>query len=210
MGVEPLWDLATNEEPEWPSVQRSIHDKGQDWRRSAWLGWSQNGDSYTLIRGFRIGAELLAAYVRETGAAQDSLIFPVVNCWRQHIELTLKCLIAEAELLHDVEGRPPTGHDLMALWKRFRRTVTSGATEEEFGNVERVIMELHAIDPIGEAFRYATSKNGSPTLPTVEQLSLESVGSAFAAVANFLDAADTQISTELDAKAEALAVGLYV
>jgi hypothetical protein len=162
------------------------------------------------VGGFRLNAELLAAHVRENRGARDTLIFPFVYSWRQHIELALKQVIVEAEQLYDIDGDTPVGHDLNELWERFRRCVQSGATEEEFSNAEHVIGELHAIDPIGEAFRYGTSKDGTATVPTIEQLSFERVGSACAALSNFLDAAATQISLELEAKHDALAEQLYV
>lgn len=201
MGREPLFPASEA----WPSKRRSLHGAGEDWTQTAWLGWSHSGDPYPRIRGFQVAAELISRYVSETGVAQDGLIYPFVYMWCQHLELQLKHLIVETELLEDIEAKPPFGHDLRELWDRFRRALGPRGSGEEFDNAEHVIAELHAIDPRGEAFRYPTSKDGTPTLQAIEQLSFERVGTALSAVANLLDAAAMQTSTELEAAADAIA-----
>lgn len=201
MGLTPLFP----ESEAWPSEQRSLHGEGDDWRQTAWLGWSQSGDPHPRIRGFRVAAELIGMYVSETGVAQDGLIYPFVYLWYQHLELLLKQLIVDTELLEGIDAKRPYGHDLMGLWQRLRQALGSRGSSDELDNAEQVIAELHAIDPRGDAFRYPTSKDGTPTLRAINQLSFERVRPALSAVANLLDAAQMQISYELDAKADALA-----
>lgn len=197
-------DFDREQEALWPSIKRSLHDEGPDWAQTANLAFGR-GDAYPRICGFRVAAELLAAYVRDHERAADGLIFPLLYSWRQHIELALKDLIVEAELLAEYDSpTPPAGHNLIALWQRFRCAIGSKGTPSELANVQHVIGELHAMDPTGEAFRYAWSKKRTPTLAAVHQLSLQSVNTALGAVANFLDAAATGISVELEAKAELL------
>lgn len=201
MGLTPLFP----ESEAWPSERRSLRGHGEDWRQTAWLGWGHNGDAVPRIRGFRVAAELIGRYVSETGAGRDGLIFPFVYMWCQHLELLLKELIVETELLEDIEMKRPFGHDVLELWERLRRALGSRASCEEFDNAEHVIAELHTIDPRGDAFRYPTSRDGTPTLQEVEQLSFERVGPSLSAVANLLDTVQMQISYELEAKADAIA-----
>jgi len=78
------------------------------------------------------------------------------------------------------EGTPPGeasfGHELAGLWSRCRASLeTIGASEDELNNVGTAIDELHAMDPRGEAFRYARSRDGSETLANVESLSYDHV-----------------------------------
>jgi HEPN domain-containing protein len=201
MGLEPLF----HESEAWPSGRLSLHGVGENGRQTAWLGWSHRDHAYPRIRGFRVAAELIGRYVSETGVAQDGLIYPFVYMWCQHLELLLKELIVDTEVLEEIEAKRPFGHDLMELWERLRRALGSRASGTEFDNVEDVIAEMHAVDPRGEAFRYPTSRDGTPMLQTVEQLSFERVGTALSAVANLLDAAQMQISYELEAKTDAIA-----
>ena len=201
MGLQPLFA----ESEEWPSVNCSLLAAGNDWRQSAWVGWSQHGDPDTRIRGFRVAAELIGLCVRETGVAQDGLIFPFVHAWRQHIELSLKQLIVAAELLDEVEAPAPSGHDLLGLWHRCRSALGQRGSDEDLENVERIIAEFGRLDPSGEVFRYATSKDGSPTLMVVKELSCESIGRALASASNLLDCAHMQVAVELEARADILA-----
>src|SRR5213595_4186103 len=118
--VFPSFDL---EPPVWPNRDHSIHGGCSDWRQTACLGWSR-GRWYARVHGFRIAAELLAQHVANYGTEQDGLIFPFLFNWRQHIELALKEIILEAELLLDEEERSsPTGHNLDLLWQRCRKAL---------------------------------------------------------------------------------------
>lgn len=56
------------------------------------------------------------------------------------------------------------------------------------------------MDPYGDAFRYPRSKDGSANLADIDRLSFERVNDALVAVANFLEAAETAISVDLDSK----------
>src|SRR5690349_3195394 len=107
MAVDAHLDL--DQHVAWPSKVRSLHGVGRDWTQNACLGWSR-GEAYTRIRGFRVAAELIAAYVAEHRGEQDGLIFPFLSNWRQHIELALKELIVDSERLRDVTDKKPFGH----------------------------------------------------------------------------------------------------
>jgi hypothetical protein len=190
-----------NEEIVWPSELRSLHGEGADWRQTASLGWNR-GDWYTRIRGFRTAAELLARYVAENRTEQDGLIYPFLYNWRQHIELALKQLIVEAEKLLDITAKPPSGHNLEVLWTRCRSLFEQAnhGEKDELDNVSATLAELHAMDPVGVAFRYPRALDGSVTLPTVDRLSFERINTALVATANLLEAAEMGISVQLEQK----------
>ena len=65
-----------------------------------------------------------------------------------------------------------------------------------------VIHELHGMDPHGDAFRYPTARDGSVTLSGIDRLSFQRTNDALIAVANFLEAAETAISVDLQTKAD--------
>lgn len=194
-------DPEIDEELPWPSTLRSLHAKGSDWHQNACLGWSR-GDWYTRIRGFRTAAELLASYVAQMGREQDGLIFPFLYNWRQHIELALKQLIIEIEQLLGIDAKPPFGHQLDELWNRCGALFDQAGYGDEQGldNVAAVIAELHAMDPAGDAFRYPRGRDGAPTLPGIDLLSFQQINQALTEISNFLEAAETQISVELEHK----------
>jgi hypothetical protein len=191
--------LDLDQEIAWPSTARSLYGEGTHWSQTACLNWGR-GEWYARIRGFRQAAEMIAAYIAEHRHDQDGLIFPFLYNWRQHLELALKQLIVESERLRDVTNKAPFGHNLEQLWSRCRASLEAvgGASKDELHNVGAVIDELHAMDQYGDAFRYPRSKDGSATLADVDQLSFDRINDALVAVANFLEAAETAISVDLE------------
>ena len=185
----------------WPSERRTLHGEGAHWKQTACVGWSK-GDATMRIVGFRRAAELLADHVAQGSIDQDCLIFPFLYNWRQHIELALKELIVVAEALRDIEGKPPTGHNLKSLWDRCRRALEPSGTKDELDNVEHVVAELHAMDPAGDGFRYPRSLSGEPTMDSIDRLSFDRINRASAGVANFIDAASTAVWEDLSMKRE--------
>jgi hypothetical protein len=196
---DPHLDL--NEPIIWPSTARSLLGEGEHWSLTACLGWSR-GDWHMRIHGFRQAAELIGAYIAKHRHDQDGLIFPFLYNWRQHVELALKHLMVAAERLRDVSDKTPFGHNLEQLWTRCRASLEDlgGSSETELDNVGTVIAELHAMDPHGDAFRYPTGRDGSATLPGIDRLSFDRINDALVAVSNFLEAAETGVSVDLENK----------
>jgi len=69
-------------------------------------------------------------------------------------------------------------------------------------SVGKVISQLARLDPDGQAFRYAATRDGSDTLPDVDQINLVAFHQAMVGVANYLDAADTNVGEYLSTKRE--------
>ncbi len=69
-------------------------------------------------------------------------------------------------------------------------------------SIGRVISQLAELDPDGQAFRYAASRDGRATLPEVDQINLAAFHDAMLGVANYLDAANTGVSEYLSTKRE--------
>jgi hypothetical protein len=63
------------------------------------------------------------------------------------------------------------------------------ANGRDLDNAGRLIAELHAMDPRGEAFRYPHTRRGSATLDGIEHLSFSQINEALQALSNFLEAA---------------------
>lgn len=186
--------------PVLPSKDHRLRGAGSDWTQNACLGWSR-GKWYARVHGYRLAAELLADHVAKTGTEQDGLIFPFLYNWRQHFELALKELIIGAERLLDRDDERPEGHSLDALWQRCRKAlemIEPDADECDLDNAGRLIGELHAMDPRGEAFRYPHTRRGAATLDGIEHLSFSQINDALQALSNFLEAAGMAISFDLE------------
>src|SRR5689334_16692383 len=82
----------------WPSANSDLRPLGKDWQHHALLAW-QRGSSHGPISGYREGAEALAERMVDSRHEIDSLVYPYAYCWRHHIELLLKDLLADLQRL---------------------------------------------------------------------------------------------------------------
>jgi hypothetical protein len=86
-----------------------------------------------------------------------TLLHPLLFLYRHAVELRLKQLIAE----YGTEDAR-LGHELIGLWRVCRKIVEPYSNSTDMDKAERIITELSAVDPKGQAFRYARSSKGHP------------------------------------------------
>lgn len=76
--------------------------------------------------------------------------------------------------------------------------------KNKLDNVERLLLKIHNADPKGDAFRYASDKEGKPHLRSVPKtFSLDNFGDVLQSVYNFLDACHMGLIASLDALRDA-------
>jgi hypothetical protein len=134
----------------------------------------------------------------------DTVVFPYAACWRHHVELQLKSLLAELRALSDLPLERRHHHRIDHLWQEARKLLVKLSPDEKktLASVGKTISQLANLDPDGQAFRYAVNRDGKPTLVGVDRINLVAFHEAIVAVANFLDAADTGVGEHLSAKRE--------
>ena len=95
----------------------------------------------------------------------DFLIWPIVFCYRQAIELELKeALVVARQLTRSGEGFQ-AGHDLCELWSALKTELTLlkvADCEEEISVLDSLIHEFHSKDPQSFMFGYTRDKSGHP------------------------------------------------
>jgi hypothetical protein len=185
----------------WPDGDHSLLQVGRDWTSHAILN-CMRPDRQGRIDGYRRAAEVLAARMLRDRGDLDILVFPFAACWRHHIELRLKALIVDiARLDGQRPARKQLDHDFLALWAQVLPLIRKLGPEELHhvpDNAGRVLRELHQLDPTGQEFRYATRKDGTPTLPGHERFDIRHFEAAMEGVANFLSGVAHQVDAELD------------
>jgi hypothetical protein len=132
-------------------------------------------DDYAIA--YRDAAGLLSAFAIKH-EIPGHLIYPIVFCYRHHIELVFKDLITGMLSYHQ---QPPNkqaqralkGHDLQELWKTLLPLLVATAvsknwpvTREDAEGIGSYVQQLHEIDPRSDAFRYETTKGGKTSLQT--------------------------------------------
>ena len=144
-----------------------VFQAAEDWWHNAVVGYL--GSSWTpYVDGYRTAADRLVEAAAADRTLLDAVIYPIVFLYRQYIELSLKAMIHDLDVLLEHNRRPPTGHRLPPLFDRFRSTFSEFCTDadEPMPNVSRialVVEEFHMADPISVAFRYPTDKDGQPS-----------------------------------------------
>jgi hypothetical protein len=133
------------------------------------------------------------------------MVWPLVQLWRHHLELSLKWLIATAT--GPRQGAPyPEHHNLERLWQEAKpHLVRIVPKAPEYEPVEANILELHRIDPRGVGFRYPFelgSLDGS-LRSAPHEVNLPNLHRRMEAVANFIDAAHSAVTAARDAESDA-------
>lgn len=89
---------------------------------------------------------------------RECYIYPIMFCFRQYLELTMKDSILYFRLKRKVaySGESNLGcHDLLVLWNNLK--LYFDITDSEVKCVHRIITELNTVDNNGELFRYGSS-----------------------------------------------------
>ncbi|GAA4980286.1 hypothetical protein [Streptomyces hyderabadensis] len=167
-----------------------------DWPRDRWLGY---------INGYWKAAEAICDQIISSGRSQDQLVYPFVMCWRHYAELHLKTLIELARTYLDEAHVPLRTHKIDVLWCAARPLLERAFPSDDqssLDNAERVLLQLHAMDPTSEHFRYPVRNDGSSTLDGIARIHVRNFHNVMLGVANLLDGADTGLRVMIDTKNE--------
>jgi hypothetical protein len=111
--------LTTVELIAWPERDHNLGATGAD--SHALIGW-QEGEVGGRIAGYRRAAEILAEHVLAHRGDLDLVVFPLAGCWRQHVELRLKDLLADLQVLLGRPAEPRHHHDIERLGRKSGRS----------------------------------------------------------------------------------------
>jgi len=188
----------------WPSAGDQLFAEGPEWWYKALLHLT--GDEWTeYIGGYRRAADMLTNNVRQSRFDHDWLVYPLVLCWRQYLELRLKHLIMECQRLLDENIELYRTHDLSILWRECRPLLERTTDEDissDLDNVGSMIMELQNVDPTSDGFRYPVDRTSQPTLVGLNSIDLSHFSDSMTKVANVLDAAAEAIAVSNEYKDE--------
>src|SRR5215213_11294263 len=144
--------------------QNYLFTSGANLRLNACVG--RNGGPYTFYaysRGYFHAGERLIQSVFSNQLSIDLLIYPIVFCFRHGIELAIKDLvIILPKLWNQTDTIQPT-HNLIDNWTLIRDYLSQNpfqSTDATPSEVEKVLTDLVALDPNGQAFRFPSARNG--------------------------------------------------
>ena len=145
--------------------------------------------------GFQRAADMIVDTANTDNGNPDNLFFPVAYLYRHHIELSLKDLVrlgVRLGALKDCEDCLGD-HNLHKLWNKAKdlvQAISSTSPHQDIEATEHVILEFHKLDPDGQAFRYARTKNGEQNLQKApDRVDLNDLKTTVDGVSAFLEAA---------------------
>jgi len=172
---------------------------------NAHIGWVQDNSNF-ISHGYLIGARKLTSNFSTLSVRdRDSLSFPIVFLYRQHIEVTLKILI---NWLHNIKGTTsPEGmlgrHKLLPLWDETTTmyfelietcSISLVFTENKGGNERAIINEFNKVDEDSFSFRYAEDKKRNKNLQDIEYISIDFFKEEIEKVVSFLEKVNDTLS----------------
>lgn len=140
--------------------------KGTGSIRDAFLDWWDDRER-ALVDSYKRAADHLTLLAIKENYHPEDHFFPASFLYRHWLELCLKRLVKDACAALKVNPDGKLNHDLESLWNRLEGLLPKVWPELEpvvTAAARGVIMEFHAVDSRGTEFRYATHKDGKPTL----------------------------------------------
>lgn len=190
----------------WPATHHDLHRPTDSYWSFTDIGRQRRLGLQGRIVGFRRAAEILYTGMLDAHSIRDldTVIFPYATCWRHHVELQLKSLLAQPRALSDLPAEGRHHHKIEQLWQEVRNLMIEQSPDEkeDLVVVGRVISQLAGLDPDGQSFRYAEMRDGSDTLASVDQMNLVAFHEAMVGIANYLDGADAGTGEYLATKRE--------
>ena len=128
-------------------------------KREANASYRLDSDMY-IQNGYASASAMLLTLVRlsKDRYIRECYIFPIMFCFRQYLELTMKDSILYLRLKRTIVNSGESnleGHDLLKLWNNLKMYFNKN--DSTIKNVQRIIEELNSVDNNGEVFRYGSS-----------------------------------------------------
>ena len=189
----------------WHQERRVLFTPG-DGEYNACLNF--NHDMSTgYVEGYRRGAKLLFDSLGESTSNIDFLVYPILFCYRHHIEVQLKRILNYGLfLVKKQEGIG--GHDIKILWERvkgiIRQNYKGGGNIRFAEAVEYFILQIHDIDPDSTELRYNKKLDNSKSLKDIKHIDLKNSVRILEELCNALDAIYMTFQRDFETACETL------
>lgn len=186
-------DLEHDLESAWPKIGAKVFEEVH-----ALLGATAAHDTgerqYRMIRGYHRGADVLVEQAESQPHERANLLYPIVFCYRQSLELRLKDLLITYG--PDANEAPDfKSHTLEQLWAKWKRVLVHfasnpGNIDPDTSVVESHIAEFARVDPRSFNFRFSFKTDGQPIELPIDSSDLPTLRKTIASIHNFLECTD--------------------
>ena len=178
--------------------------------RNAEVGLNNENSWCIYAAGFKHATEILIESVKSTYEI-NTVVFPILFLYRHYIELSLKEVIGYGNYLDEQSKALRDGHDLKSLWTEARACIGKHVCDvhkAELDYVEKLILDIHMIDPTSQGSRYPVVKKRRANGPAPSfswnspSISLDELGNKIRAVGEFLDKVTNYLAVAQDLEAQ--------
>ncbi|HEV2738684.1 MAG TPA: hypothetical protein VGU66_08910 [Candidatus Elarobacter sp.] len=160
--LEYVGQMDAGDEEKYTSIIAPLDDYGHG---NILVNWLPDSDEYYRT-GFLYCAQHLADDILAKLGGAEALVYPMLYCFRHFMELCCKRIIALGfEVGYCTE--PKKNHDLRTLWTIAREVIECAPfadLEWERVRIECLVDEFERLDKSSTALRYATNRDGQPSL----------------------------------------------
>lgn len=163
-------------------------------------------DWYAIAEGYKRAADVLVRHVLRTPCEWDYLVYPICFSYRHYLELKLKQIIRRGGWVAETSDELHPKHLLLPLWQRAEIILCKlwpDTDRAPLRQLEQIIREFDAVDPLSDAFRYPVDREGQEHLEGIEGLSVRHIAEVMSTITPFLDGAAHAIEDIRDSKAKA-------
>lgn len=135
-----------------------------------------------IAEGYKDAGDALVQWLEDSDLRNDFLVYPIVFCYRQHIELQLKYITETVNVLNGIPESYDRIHNLLELWNFIRSRLDPeliSQEQEAYEVVDQHIEQFNEIDPKSMTFRY-------PEPIPFRQIHLGNLKSVMASLSMFL------------------------
>ena len=160
---------------------------------------------YRMKKAYKNAADLLVAYTEKNVHERCNLVWPIVFCYRQYIELALKDAVNEYGGKVDPKIKLPFRHEFKDLWPLYKRIICSVIIADEvpeISAVEACIYEFEKIDSGSYTFRYPTNKKGAQIDIPYNSIDLFHIQEVMEGIYNFLDCSEEVLDAHFNPRQE--------
>lgn len=171
------------------------------WAFDASLSTFRGERMYRMKKASRNAGDLLVAHTADNAHERDNLVWPIVFCYRQYIELALKDVIAIYGPKADPRIEPNWNtHKLGELWKPYKQILLAITSDDipEVLAVEACIAEFDEIDVKSYAFRFPNDKKGEQVDIPLDFMDLYNLQCVMESIYAFFDATESALDVHFN------------
>jgi hypothetical protein len=174
-------------------MKKQLFKKTSIYKNTATVG-GYNNTRYTYINGYyEAGKELVDISINEQVGTykKDTLFYPICYSYRHYIELHLKSLIVETEILYDkmeslgylkngilskkISDKLDNTHNLNKLFELFYERLNLVSDEKFPNDIKKYIKQMYDMDTNGQRFRYYIGTDKKTNFSKQEEFDIKNI-----------------------------------